>query len=110
MTQQPPPRSLRLEIPANLAATYANATMVTQTHSELIVDFMQLLPNDPRARVLQRTILTPATAKLLLNALNEQVERFEAKHGPIELPEQPISLADRLFGQIRPDEEGTDRG
>jgi hypothetical protein len=109
MSQQPP-RSLRLEIPTNLAATYANATMVTQTHSELVLDFMQLLPNDPRARVLQRIILTPATAKLLLTALTEQVTRFEAKHGEIELPEQPISLADRLFGPIKPDEEGTERG
>jgi hypothetical protein len=105
MTEQPRRRELRLEIPANLAATYANASMVTQTHSEIIVDFLQVLPNDPRARALQRLILTPATAKLLLGALNTQIERFEEKHGEITLPPQPISLADHLFGQARPDEE-----
>ncbi len=111
MTQQPPRRGLRLEIPANLPATYSNATMVTQTHSEFVVDFLQVLPNDPRARALQRIVLTPATAKLLLGALTTQIERFEEKHGEISLPPQPISLADHLFGQIKPDdEEGGEHG
>ncbi len=105
MAQQSPRRGLKLEIPANLAATYANASMVTQTHSEFILDFLQVLPNDPRARALQRLILTPATAKLLLGALTTQIERFEEKHGEITLPPQPISLADHLFGQARPDDE-----
>lgn len=99
------PRQMRLEIPANLNSTYANAVIVTQTHSEIVMDFVQVLPNDPRARVQQRVVMTPANAKLFLKAFETNLKRYETKHGEIDLPPQPISLADQLFGQIRPEDE-----
>ena len=106
MTQPAKPsRQLRLEIPATLTTTYANAVIVSQTHSEIVLDFIQVLPNDPRARVQQRVVMTPANAKLFLKAFETNLERFEQKHGEIDLPPQPVSLADQLFGQIRADDE-----
>ncbi len=106
-----PQRQLRLEIPANLNAIYANAAMISQTHSEIILDFIQVMPNDPRARVQTRLAMTPANAKLFLKALEENLSRFEEKHGEISLPPQPISLADQLFGGIKPsDEENPSNG
>jgi hypothetical protein len=109
MTQpQKPSRQLRLEIPATLNSTYANAVIISQTHSEIVFDFIQLLPNDPRARVQQRVVMTPANAKLFLKAFETNLERFEEKHGEIDLPPQPVSLADQLFGQIRPDDDDQD--
>lgn len=112
MSQQPQsPRQLRLEIPSTLGTTYANAAIVSQTHSEIVLDFIQILPNDPRARVQQRVVMTPANAKLFLKALETNLQRFEEKHGEISLPPQPVSLADQLFGSIRPhDEEGETHG
>lgn len=106
--QQPPnapQRQLRLEIPANLNALYANAAIINQTHSEIILDFLQILPNDPRARVQARVVLTPANAKSFLNALAENLQRYEQAHGEIQLPPKPTSLADQLFGSIRPSDE-----
>jgi predicted secreted Zn-dependent protease len=103
--QTPKPQQIRLEIPANLTATYANAAMVSQTHSEIILDFIQVLPNDPRARVQSRIAMTPANAKLFLQALQQNLERFEEKHGEISLPPKPISLADQLFGGVKPEGE-----
>lgn len=106
MTNQPPkPQQLRLEIPSNLTATYANAAMVSQTHSEIILDFLQVMPNDPRARVQSRIAMTPANAKLFLQALQQNLDRFEEKHGEITLPPKPISLADQLFGGVKPEDE-----
>ncbi len=113
MSQQPPQpaRQLRLEIPATLNATYANAVIVSQTHSEIVLDFVQVMPNDPRARMQSRVVLTPANAKLFLKALETNLTRFEEKHGEIVLPPQPVSLADQLFGTIKPvDEEGKPDG
>lgn len=113
MTQPAKPsRQLRLEIPSALATTYANAVIVSQTHSEIVMDFIQVLPNDPRARVQQRVVMTPANAKLFLKAFETNLERYEEKHGEIDLPPQPVSLADQLFGQIRTDddENGTAHG
>jgi len=106
MAQQPQPsRQLRLEIPASLSVTYATAAVVSQTHSEIVLDFIQVLPNDPRARVQQRVVMTPANAKLFLRALETNLKRFEEKHGEISLPPQPVSLADQLFGSLRPNDE-----
>lgn len=104
---QPPqkPRQVRLEIPSKLDATYANAVLISQTHSEIIMDFAQFLPNTPQARVQSRIIMTPANAKSFLQALQTNLQNFEAKHGEIELPPKPQSLADQLFRGIKSDDD-----
>ncbi|PJF23447.1 MAG: DUF3467 domain-containing protein [Phototrophicales bacterium] len=104
---QPPQnksRQLRLEIPANLSAVYSNAVIISQTNSEIILDFIQIMPNDPRARVQSRVAMTPANAKAFLNALQQNLERYEEKHGEIKLPPRPPSLADQLFSNFKTDE------
>ena len=104
---QPPgaQRQIRVELPAHLSVTYANAAIVTQTHSEIVLDFVQVMPNAPQARIQSRIVMTPANAKLFLKALEENLSRFEEKHGEISLPPQPLSLADQLFGSMRPPDE-----
>lgn len=108
MSQQPPNRQMRLEIPANLSATYANAAIVSQTTSEIVLDFLQVMPNDPRARVQTRVVMTPTNAKLFLKALETNLTRYEEKHGEIVVPSQPGSLADQLFGTIKPEGDSSD--
>lgn len=102
---QPPNRQLRLEIPNNLNATYSNAAIVSQTTSEIVIDFLQIMPNDPRARVQTRVVMTPVNAKLFLNALQTNLARYEANFGEIPTPQQPGSLADQLFGGMKPEGE-----
>ena len=51
----------------------------------------------PAARVGARVVMTPMHAKLLLRALQENIERFEAQFGPIYLPQQGEALASQLF-------------
>jgi hypothetical protein len=53
-----------------------------------------------RARVQTRIVMTPLNAKLLLNALTENLEKFEAQFGEIIVPTQ---LADHLFKPPRPE-------
>jgi hypothetical protein len=111
MSQPPKPhRQLRLEIPNNLNATYSNGAVISQTHSEIIMDFLQIIPNDPRARIQSRIVMTPANAKSLLGALQQNLERYEERHGEIKLPPRPISLADQLFRSVRPDDAAGDEG
>jgi Protein of unknown function (DUF3467) len=104
---QPPPGQprIQLELPANLSAIYANAAMISQSHSEIIMDFIQIMPNDPRARVQARVVMTPTNAKLFLKALETNLERFEKTHGEISVPPPAPTLADQLFGRIKPEDD-----
>lgn len=106
---QPPQRQLRLEIPANLSAHYSNTVIISHTLSEVVMDFIQVMPNDPRARIQTRVVMSPLNAKLFLRALTDNLARFEERHGEIQVPPQPPSLADQLFGGTRTaDEENPD--
>jgi len=100
-------RQLRLEIPANLSATYANTVVISQNSNEIIFDFVQVMPNDPRARIQQRVVMTPVHAKLFLRTLTDTVSRYEQQHGELTLPPRPQSLADQLFSNIGGDDDGT---
>lgn len=115
--QQPPtpqpqnkPQQIRIELPNNLTTTYANAAMVSQTHSEIIIDFLQVMPNDPRGRVVSRIAMTPANAKLFMQALGQNLKIFEDKHGEISLPPKPPTLADQLFMSATPKSPEDDGG
>lgn len=98
------PRRLNLEIPADLPAVYANFAIITHSPWEVFLDFAQILPNLPKARVRTRLVLTPTNAKMLLKALEENLERYETQFGEIALPPRPATLADQLFSTIRSSE------
>ncbi len=98
-TQQPPNRQagLQIELPTSLDAVYSNLVIIQHSPSEFVLDFARILPNMPAARVGARVVMTPMHAKLLLRALQENIERFEAQFGPIYLPQQGEALASQLF-------------
>lgn len=96
------PARLPVKLPADLKPHYANLAMITNSASEIVIDFAQVLPRMAHANVSARVIMTAMNAKLLLKALSEHMARYEAKFGEIELPERP-DLADQLFGQAPPE-------
>lgn len=65
---------------------FANLTIITHSPSEFILDFARLLPGVPKAKVHARVIVTPASAKMLLRSLGENIDRFEKMHGDIRIP------------------------
>lgn len=87
---------IEVQLPANLEPTYANFALITHSPSELIIDLAQIMPQVKQARVRSRVVMTPTNAKLLLRALNERINRYEAQFGEIKIP-QGASLADQLF-------------
>jgi hypothetical protein len=88
---------LQIELPASLDAVYSNLVIIQHSPSEFVLDFARILPNMPAARVGARVVMTPMHAKLLLRALQENIERFETQLGPIYLPQQGEALASQLF-------------
>ena len=69
--------------------TYSNLAIINHSVSEFIVDFISVMPGQPKAKVKSRIILTPQHAKRLVKALADNVNRFEKSHGEIKDYEQP---------------------
>lgn len=68
---------------------YSNLAIINHSNTEFVVDFVNLMPGVPKAKVKSRIILTPQHAKRLVQALAENIHRFEAIHGEIKEGEQP---------------------
>jgi ribonuclease BN (tRNA processing enzyme) len=69
---------------------YSNLAIITHSHAEFIMDFISLMPGMPKGTVRSRIILTPQNAKRLLFALQDNVQKFEAKNGKIIETQQDV--------------------
>lgn len=81
---------INIELDEQVAdGTYSNLAIINHSVSEFIVDFINIMPGVPKAKVKSRIILTPQHAKRLTKALNDNVQKFEQAHGEIKDYEQP---------------------
>jgi hypothetical protein len=85
---------LNIEINEAVAdGIYSNLAVVNHSATEFVLDFVQMMPGIPKARVKSRIILTPQHMKRLVLALKENIRRYEETNGEIEeLKGQPIPL------------------
>jgi hypothetical protein len=68
---------------------YSNLAIINHSQSEFVIDYVTLMPGVPKAKVKSRIVLTPQHAKRFLQALAENIHKFEANHGKIQDTEQP---------------------
>ncbi|MBQ9400452.1 MAG: DUF3467 domain-containing protein [Bacteroidales bacterium] len=90
-------KQLNIELRPEIAkGSYANLAIITHSRSEFILDFATVLPGIPKPEVGNRIVMTPEHAKRLLNALADNVSKYEANFGPIDLggPKGTFNLAD----------------
>jgi hypothetical protein len=81
---------INIELDEKIAeGTYANLAIINHSVSEFVVDFINIMPGTPKAKVKARIILTPQHAKRLSKAIADNVARFEKAHGEIKDYEQP---------------------
>ncbi|MFV0248116.1 MAG: DUF3467 domain-containing protein [Tenacibaculum sp.] len=69
--------------------TYSNLAIINHSEAEFVVDFINIMPGVPKAKVKSRIILTPQHAKRLSKALLDNIHRFEQAHGEIKDYEKP---------------------
>jgi len=74
--------------------TFANFTNISHTPEEFVMDFLFVHPAPPPGfgKLLSRMILTPAHAKRLLMALNENISNYENQFGEIEVKQPPAPI------------------
>ena len=80
---------IKIELTPEIAAGhYANLAMIAHSAGEFYIDFINVSPNVPQARVQSRIILNPENAKNLLMALGDNIRKYEASFGEI-IPKKP---------------------
>ena len=85
MEQPQQPNQLNIEISEEVAeGEYANLAIITHSHAEFVIDFVNVMPGTPKSKVKSRIILTPQHAKRFMKALTENIQRFEAANGKIQ--------------------------
>ncbi len=83
--QPQPPNQLNIEISEEVAeGTYANLAIITHSHAEFVIDFVNVMPGTPKSKVKSRIIFTPQHAKRFMKALTENISRFESVNGSIQ--------------------------
>ncbi len=83
-----PPHTLQIQIeidPATAVGAFVNMAMVNHTETEFTLDLVYVQPQAPRASVRSRAITTPKHMKRLLLAIQDNIQKYEARFGPIEL-------------------------
>lgn len=84
MQDQQPQNQINIEITEEVAeGTYANLAIITHSHAEFVIDFVNVMPGTPKSKVKSRIIFTPQHAKRFMKALIENVQRYEGANGPI---------------------------
>ena len=65
---------------------YVNLAIVTHSPAEFVMDFIRILPGMTKSKVKSRIIMAPMHAKTLMNALKDNINKYESKFGEIKTP------------------------
>ncbi len=83
--QNPSQNSQQIDIKATdekLAGSYANMMQVSHNREEFILDFVNLFP--PSGQLVSRVLVSPGHAKRIMQALQENIERYESQFEKID--------------------------
>ncbi len=76
-----------------------NGALIAHTADEFLFDFVLVMPGQQPV-VSARLVTSPRHAKALLRSLEDNIKRFEARHGQIPEPKRPLQP-----GQVMPGTE-----
>ena len=63
---------------------YSNLAIITHSQTEIVSDFIQMMPGMPKGKVRSRVIMTPQNAKRFMRALIDNIQKYEQNFGTIE--------------------------
>jgi hypothetical protein len=88
----PPPAAVQIQLeidPATANGVFVNSALVNHTETEFTLDLIYVQPQAPKATVRARAITTPKHMKRLLHAIQDNIAKYEARFGPIDLGDAP---------------------
>ncbi len=79
-------QQLQIELKPEVAqGVYSNLAIITHSTSEVILDFIGMMPGMQKAEVRSRIVMAPEHAKRLLFALQDNIQKYEQQFGEIRL-------------------------
>ncbi len=89
---EPEKKQLAIEVDEVTAqGMYSNLAYILHSEQEFLLDFMFLTPQQPKAKVRARIITSPKHAKRFLNALADNIQKYESRYGVIPVENQPTT-------------------
>lgn len=83
---------LNIELTEEMAdGIYSNLAIITHSNAEFVIDFVNVMPGIPKAKVKSRIVLTPQHAKRFLKALADNIKKYESVNGTIQ-DQEPINI------------------
>jgi hypothetical protein len=81
---------LNIELSEDVAlGVYSNFSIITHSPSEMVCDFIQMMPGMPKGKVRTRVLMTPQNAQRFMRALIDNVQKYEQHFGVIDDSENP---------------------
>ena len=62
---------------------YSNFAAITHSPAEFVIDFIRVLPGAKKSRVHARIVMAPQNAKAFVRALQDNIGKYEERHGEI---------------------------
>ncbi len=88
MPESPGPKEIKISFPQEIqGGVYANNMVVSHTKEEFILDFIMVAP--PTGTVTARVIVSPGHMKRVLEALRDNISKYEKSFGTIQIAEEP---------------------
>ena len=82
-------KQISLELKPEIAkGSYSNLAIISHSPSEFIIDFATMLPGLQKPDITNRIVMNPEHAKRLLNALADNIDKYESQFGQIIFKEQ----------------------
>ena len=91
--KKPPPLEIELD-PLTAQGVYANLAVITHSEVEFVIDFIFVAPNQAKAKVRSRIIVTPVQAKRFMAALAESIRGYEKRFSA---GQRPCRMDRRFF-------------
>ena len=90
MTDKKKEQKINIELDEKTSeCIYSNLVIINHSISEFVVDFINIMPGSPKAKVKSRIVLTPEHAKRFQKALSDNINRFEKSNGEIKTNNTP---------------------
>jgi hypothetical protein len=104
MTEAPKPQQQQQQVQIKadekeLLGQYANLVVIHHNAEEFTLNFIYMFASVPQGKLVSSLILSPAHAKRLARALQENIARYEAQFG--KLPEGPASGPEPNVGFVQ---------